>query len=147
MTHQRIIVLFMFIVGGLLILGGVGGFYSLYKASQTYERTTGVVLKLRTKRVYRHRKYVYDTDMLVRYPTVRYGEVSASTKSYNPFRREGDGFLLWYNPDAPRDIRLPFSDCVLWGFLVASGAICVFGGVLMRRFYSTGSNGRTASFR
>ena len=43
MKRVRIFSLLLLVVGTFLLLGGAGGFVSLYMASQKYEHTTGVI--------------------------------------------------------------------------------------------------------
>lgn len=132
MKRNRIVFLLMLVVGAILFLGGIVGFYSLYQNFKEYEHTTAVVLKLQTKKVYRQRKIRYDTDMLLRYPTTKYGELSVSMKSYNPFRHEGDELSLWYHPERPREVIQPLDESLVWGILLIAGLICISGGKIKR---------------
>lgn len=133
MIRFRMVSLLMLAVGVLFLLGGVGGFASLCIASQNYEHTTGVIRKYQTKRVHRFRKIRYKSEMLIGYPTPKYGEMFVSRASYWPFRSEGDRLPVWYHPEHPRDIRLPNSECLLWGFLTVSGLIVIYVGTRLRK--------------
>lgn len=123
--RNPIIALLVLIVGIFLLGEGTAGLYSLYTASQNYERTVGVVRKFQTKRIYRYRKMRYESRMQVVYPTTRYGELSVSKISYWPFRSVGDKLMIWYHPDHPYEIRFPKSECILWAFLIVFGLICI----------------------
>lgn len=125
MTHRRMIMLSALLVGALLLLGGAGGFYSLFVASRSYEKTTGVVRDVRTKKVYRHRRLRYESKMLVSYPTSKYGELRVLKDSYCPFRSKGDELVVWYDSARPEEIRLPRSECAIWAVLLFVGIVLV----------------------
>lgn len=133
MTYRRIVILLMLVGGACLLLGGMAGMYSLYEASQACGRTTGTVRRIQTKRIYRSRKIRYESRMQVCYQTPRYGKLVVSTENYNPFRSEGDEVLVWYHPDRPREIRLPWSECAVWGLLIAAGLTGICIGIVARK--------------
>ena len=120
--RSQIIALLLLISGIVLLGGGVWGFYSLYAISHRYEHTTGIIRTLQTKKIYRYRQIAYSTD--------KYGDLFATRISYWPLRSVGDKVSVWYHPHRPHEIRLPESECMLWGLLVASGFICMCGSVV-----------------
>ena len=119
--HLKVGILLAYIVGSLLLLGGISGFYSLYLASQSYETTTAVITKLQKKKEYRSRKVRYNYTIWISYPTQKYGNLSASQTTHNPFQQVGDELTVWYHPERPREIRLPASECWLWTLLTGLG--------------------------
>lgn len=133
MKRVRIFSLLLLVVGTFLLLGGAGGFVSLYMASQKYEHTTGVIRDYQTRKIYRYRKIRYESQMLISYPTDRYGDLLVTRTSYPPFRSKGDKLPVWYHPDHPREIRLPNSECMLWGLLAVAGLIGIYGGWACRK--------------
>ena len=130
--HLKVGILLAYIVGSLLLLGGISGFYSLYLASQSYETTTAVITKLQKKKEYRSRKVRYNYTIWISYPTQKYGNLSASQTTHNPFQQVGDELTVWYHPERPREIRLPASECWLWTLLTGLGMLCIYGGFYFR---------------
>ena len=130
--HLKVGILLAYIVGSLLLLGGRSGFYSLYLASQSYETTTAVITKLQKKKEYRSRKVRYNYTIWISYPTQKYGNLSASQTTHNPFQQVGDELTVWYHPERPREIRLPASECWLWTLLTGLGLLCIYGGFYFR---------------
>lgn len=130
--HLKVGILLAYIVGSLLLLGGISGFYSLYLASQSYETTTAVITKLQKKKEYRSRKVRYNYTIWISYPTQKYGNLSASQTTHNPFQQVGDKLTVWYHPERPREIRLPASECWLWTLLTGLGLLCIYGGFYFR---------------
>ena len=130
--HLKVGILLVYIVGSLLLLGGISGFHSLYLASQSYETTTAVITKLQKKKEYRSRKVRYNYTIWISYPTQKYGNLSASQTTHNPFQQVGDELTVWYHPERPREIRLPASECWLWTLLTGLGLLCIYGGFYFR---------------
>ena len=130
--HLKVGILLAYIVGSLLLLGGISGFYSLYLASQSYETTTAVITKLQKKKEYRSRKVRYNYTIWISYPTQKYGNLSASQTTHNPFQQVGDELTVWYHPERPREIRLPASEFWLWTLLTGLGLLCIYGGFYFR---------------
>lgn len=130
--HLKVGILLAYIVGSLLLLGGISGFYSLYLASQRHETTTAVITKLQKKKEYRSRKVRYNYAIWISYPTQKYGNLSASQTTHNPFQQVGDELTVWYHPERPREIRLPASECWLWTLLTGLGLLCIYGGFYFR---------------
>ena len=130
--HLKVGILLAYIVGSLLLLGGISVFYSLYLASQSYETTTAVITKLQKKKEYRSRKVRYNYTIWISYPTQKYGNLSASQTTHNPFQQVGDELTVWYHPERPREIRLPASECWLWTLLTGLGLLCIYGGFYFR---------------
>lgn len=132
-SHPQILTFLLLVVGGFLFLGGAVGLTSLYIASKDHESTTGVVKKYDRKRVYRHRKIRYESEMLISYPTPKYGEMHVYKKSHCPFREVGDELTVWYHRERPEEIRLPVSESILFGTLVVFGLLCTYGGICYRK--------------
>lgn len=130
--HLKVGILLAYIVGSLFLLSGISGFYSLYLASQSYETTTAVITKLQKKKGYRSRKVRYNYTIWISYPTQKYGNLSASQTTHNPFQQVGDELTVWYHPERPREIRLPASECWLWTLLTGLGLLCIYGGFYFR---------------
>lgn len=130
--HLKVGILLAYIVGSLFLLSGISGFYSLYLASQSYEKTTAVITKLQKKKEYRSRKVRYNYTIWISYPTQKYGNLSASQTTHNPFQQVGDELTVWYHPERPREIRLPASECWLWTLLTGLGLLCIYGGFYFR---------------
>lgn len=130
--HLKVGILLAYIVGSLFLLSGISGFYSLYLASQSYETTTAVITKLQKKKEYRSRKVRYNYTIWISYPTQKYGNLSASQTTHNPFQQIGDELTVWYHPERPREIRLPASECWLWTLLTGLGLLCIYGGFYFR---------------
>ena len=128
--RSQIIALLLLISGIVLLGGGVWGFYSLYAISHRYEHTTGTIRTLQIQKIYRYRKIRYKKEMQIAYSTDKYGDLFATRISYWPLRSVGDKVSVWYHPHRPHEIRLPESECMLWGLLVASGFICMCGSVV-----------------
>lgn len=131
--NPQIIVLLLLVVGGFLFLGGIVGLSSLIIALKDCETTTGVVKKYNRKRIYRRRKIRYESEMLICYPTLKYGDMYVYEKSHNPFRKVGDELTVWYYRDRPEKIRLPASESSLYGTLVVFGLLGICGGVYCRK--------------
>ena len=130
--HLKVGILLAYIVGSLFLLSGISGFYSLYLASQSYETTTAVITKIQKKKEYRSRKVRYNYTIWISYPTQKYGNLSASQTTHNPFQQVGDELTVWYHPERPREIRLPASECWLWTLLTGLGLLCIYGGFYFR---------------
>lgn len=130
--HLKVGILLAYIVGSLFLLSGISGFYSLYLASQSYETTTAVITKLQKKKEYRSRKVRYNYTIWISYPTQKYGNLSTSQTTHNPFQQVGDELTVWYHPERPREIRLPASECWLWTLLTGLGLLCIYGGFYFR---------------
>jgi hypothetical protein len=128
--HLKVGILLAYIVGSLLLLGGISGFHSL--ASQSYETTTAVITKLQKKKEYRSRKVRYNYTIWISYPTQKYGNLSTSQTTHNSFQQVGDELTVWYHPERPREIRLPASECWLWTLLTGLGLLCIYGGFYFR---------------
>ncbi|CRF35592.1 hypothetical protein BRSU_2757 [Brachyspira suanatina] len=113
-------------VGILLILGAISGFFSIFIASKKYVHTVCIVKQYNTKKVYKSRKLRYENTMLISYETERYGTLYTTLKSYYPFRKVGDKLTLWFDPNKPKNIKLPFSESCIYMLLIVSGSICIY---------------------
>lgn len=132
-SRNTVICLLLFVVGLLMLGGGVYGFVSLSKASGALGHATGVIDKLSYKREYRHRKRRTHWEMRISYETERYGKTYISEKCYLPFRSEGDSIEVLYNPDNPYDVRIPGNERCIWFTLLGVGLLCMSGVWLMLR--------------
>lgn len=131
--HPQLLIFLLLVVGGFLFLGGAVGLTDLYIASKDCESTTGIVKKYDRKRVFRHRKIRYESEILISYPTPQYGDMHVYQRSYCPFRKVGDELTVWYYRERPEKIRLPFSESILFGTLVVFGLLCTYGGICYRK--------------
>lgn len=133
LSRNKIICLLLFVVGLLILGGGIYGLVSLSKASGALGHATGVIDKLSYKREYRHRKRRTHWEMRISYETERYGKTYISEKCYLPFRSEGDSIEVLYNPDNPYDVRIPGNERCIWFTLLGVGLLCMSGVWLMLR--------------
>ncbi|WP_420535850.1 hypothetical protein [Brachyspira intermedia] len=122
----KIIKVIILAAGILLILGAIVGFVSIFIASKKYVHTVCIVEQYNSKKVYKSRKLRYENTMLISYETERYGTLYTTLKSYYPFRKVGDELALWFDPNKPRNIKLPFSESCVYILLIVSGSICIY---------------------
>ena len=100
--------------GIILTLNGVAGLFSFIN-TKNYIHTVGVVEECdRRKRLYKSGETRYEKTMVISYEADKYGTLYTTLKSYYPFRKAGDKMPLWYDADKPREIKLPFSDSILY---------------------------------
>lgn len=121
--RSKVIIFCVLLLGVAMLLGGVCGLMSLYKASRTCEHTTATVHRVDTRRVYRYRKTRYESEMLLSYPTERYGVLYTYRKVYFPFKKAGDRLSVLYEPNKPRNIRFPGIESVQWLLLLLAGIL------------------------
>ena len=95
---------------------GIDKYYFYCYRIKNYTKTIGIVEKYETKRVYKHGKNKYESTMLISYETERFGKLYTSMESYYPFRKVKDKLTLWYDPNKPRNIKLPFSE-IAWALI------------------------------
>ena len=112
----KLTALVIFIVGAILTILGVISITSTVITSKNYKKTIGIVEKYETKRVYKHGKNKYESTMLISYETERFGKLYTTMESYYPFRKVKDELTLWYDPNKPRNIKLPFSE-IAWALI------------------------------
>lgn len=129
MVHYRVMLVFLWVMGIGLLLGGIWELTILYEASQTYERSVGKIENVRTQKVYRNRKPRYNHEMKISYSTSRYGVLYTSKRYYWPFRTLGDEVRVWYHPERPRDICFPEEDGAFGGLLLILGLTVVWCGI------------------
>lgn len=67
----------------------------------------------------------YEDTMVISYETEKYGKLYTTLESEYPFRKVGDKLILWYDPNYPRNIKLPISEGILSIFFAALGIICI----------------------
>lgn len=108
---------------------GVVGFFSFID-TKNYIHTVGVVEKLdRRKIVYNPRKIRHKKVMVISYEADNHGTLYVTRRSYYPFRKVGDELPLWYDPDEPKNIKLPFSDSISNIFTIVLGRILISFGL------------------
>ena len=125
---KLILKIMIFFVGIFLTLWGVIGLYS-FIGTKNYIHTVCTVEQYNSKRVYRAKKTIYENTMLISYETDKYGTLYTTLKSYYPFRKVGDKLALWYDPNEPRNIKLPFSEGILYILDTALGLIFISFGI------------------
>lgn len=126
---RRKLLLYILTAVGVVLLGsGIYGFNSLSKAEDIYEHAKGVVQKATCRRVYKHRKWVVEYEILVFYDTPKYGRLTSYLKSsVFFFLSEGDEVDMLYHPDHPRDVRYPVFEKVLYATLCILGVAISIG--------------------
>lgn len=114
--------------GIVLTLNGVAGLFSFID-TKNYIHTVGVVEECdRRKMVYKSGETRYEKTMVISYEADNHGTLYATLRSYYPFRKVGDEFPLWYDPDKPENIKLPFSDGISSIFSTVLGSILIHFG-------------------
>lgn len=133
-SKNRLFCTVSLVIGLCLLAGGIYGFFSLADAADDYLNTTGVVERVDSKKIYKHRKIRVENKVSVRYKTTLYGELSTTLNFYVPFLMdEGDEIDILYNPRLPRYIRLPGWESLLYGLLLAGGLGATWLSVYMWR--------------
>lgn len=119
----------IFFAGIVLTLDGVRGLFSFIN-TKNYIHTVGVVEEFGIKkRVYESGKIRYKNSMVISYEADNHGTLYATLRSYYPFRKVGDELPLWYDPDEPKNIKLPFSDSISNIFTIVLGRILISFGL------------------
>lgn len=131
MKSKFIVFLWLFI-GGISFSAGSYGLYGLYGQSDKMEHTTGVVTHMKTERIYRHRKQRYKHTARIRYRAKLY-DTHVSRELQNPFIFQGSEISLWYDPDRPEEVIIPFEDGLVWGSIWIFGTFCLFIGIATLR--------------
>ncbi|WPC36812.1 hypothetical protein PQQ32_07930 [Brachyspira hyodysenteriae] len=109
-------------------MDGVAGLFSFIN-TKNYIHTTGVVEECdRRKMVYESGETRYEKIMVISYEADNHGTLYATLRSYYPFRKVGDELPLWYDPDEPKNIKLPFSDSISSIFSTVLGSILIHFG-------------------
>ena len=115
--------------GIVLTLNGVAGLFSFID-TKNYIHTVGVVEECdRRKRVYKSGETRYEKTMVISYEADNHGTLYATLRSYYPFRKVGDELPLWYDPDEPSNIKLPFSDGISSIFSTVLGSLIIHLGL------------------
>ncbi|ASJ22787.1 hypothetical protein BHAMNSH16_07405 [Brachyspira hampsonii] len=122
---KKIYRIIIFIAGIFLFAGGIIGIFSIFIGTKNYIHTVCIVEQYNSKKVYKHRKIRYENTMVISYDTDKYGKLYTTLKSYYHFRKVGDKLILWYNHEKPRDIKLPFSECILYTLFILFGLIFI----------------------
>ncbi|OEJ15166.1 hypothetical protein BFL38_12710 [Brachyspira hampsonii] len=123
---EKILVCF---AGIALTFEGVVGFFSFIN-TRNYIHTVGVVEKLdRKKIVYNPRKIRYKKVMVISYEADNHGTLYAALRSHYPFRKVGDELPLWYDPDEPKNIKLPISDSISYILSIVIGLLIIYFGI------------------
>lgn len=126
------LVMAILLIGMALLLGGGYGLYSIRQAEKAYESTVGIVKRVDYKRVRRHRKVLTKCEILLRYDTHRYGELSVLKEPILSLWGKGDEIRILYHPERPREVRFPVCEKWLWSILLVGGVVCVGGGLALR---------------
>ena len=58
-------------------------------------------------------------------------QLYAKLKSHYPFRKVGDKLPLWFDPNKPRNIKLPFSESCIGILLIVSGLVLIYLGIFI----------------
>ncbi|ANN63616.1 DUF3592 domain-containing protein [Brachyspira hyodysenteriae] len=115
--------------GIVLTLDGVAGLFSFID-TKNYIHTVGVVEECdRRKRVYESGETRYEKTMVISYEADNHGTLYATLRSYYPFRKVGDELPLWYDPDEPSNIKLPFSDSISYILSIVIGSLIIHFGL------------------
>ena len=115
--------------GIVLTLNGAAGLFSFID-TKNYIHTVGVVEECdRRKRLYKSGETRYEKTMVISYEADKYGTLYATIRSYYPFRKVGDELTLWYDPDDPSNIKLPFSDGISFILSIVIGSLIIHFGL------------------
>ncbi|WP_239648960.1 DUF3592 domain-containing protein [Brachyspira hyodysenteriae] len=110
-------------------MDGVAGLFSFID-TKNYIHTVGVVEECdRRKRVYESGETRYEKTMVISYEADNHGTLYATLRSYYPFRKVGDELPLWYDPDEPSNIKLPFSDSISYILSIVIGSLIIHFGL------------------
>lgn len=129
---SKFIILLLLLIGGISFLIGSYGLYVLYDKSGNMVHTTGIVTDINKDRIYRQRKFRYKTTARVQYKVDLY-DTNIRKRLRNPFISEGSEVTLWYNPEVPTEVIIPFDDGWVWGCSWIGGALCIIVGVVVIR--------------
>ena len=114
--------------GIVLTLNGVAGLFSFID-TKNYIHTVGVVEECdRRKRVYKSGETRYEKTMVISYEADNHGTLYATLRSHYPFRKVGDELPLWYDPDEPKNIKLPLSDTISYILSLVIGLLIIYFG-------------------
>ena len=115
--------------GIVLTLNGIAGLFSFIN-TKNYIHTVGVVEECdRRKRVYKSGETRYEKTMVISYEADNHGTLYATLRSHYPFRKVGDELPLWYDPDEPSNIKLPFSDGISYILSIVIGSLIIHFGL------------------
>ena len=115
--------------GIVLTLNGVAGLFSFID-TKNYIHTVGVVEECdRRKRVYKSGETRYEKTMVISYEADNHGTLYATLRSHYPFRKVGDELPLWYDPDEPKNIKLPLSDSISYILSIVIGLLIIYFGI------------------
>ena len=128
---MNIKIIAVFVLGILLILGGITGLASIVIVSKKYVHTVCIVEEYNSEKVYKSGKLRHKNTMVISYETEKYGKLYTTLKSYYPFRKVGDKLALWFDPNKPRNIKLPFSESCIGILLIVSGLVFIYIGILI----------------
>ena len=115
--------------GIILTLNGVAGLFSFIN-TKNYIHTVGVVEECdRRKRVYKSGETRYEKTMVISYEADNHGTLYATLRSHYPFRKVGDELPLWYDPNEPKNIKLPLSDTISYILSLVIGLLIIYFGI------------------
>ncbi|CRF35463.1 hypothetical protein BRSU_2673 [Brachyspira suanatina] len=119
----------IYFAGIVLTLNGVAGLFSFID-TKNYIHTVGVVEECdRRKRIYKSGETRYEKTMVISYEADNHGTLYATLRSHYPFRKVGDELPLWYDPDEPQKIKLPFSDSISYILSIIIGLLIIYFGI------------------
>ena len=121
----------VFVLGILLILGGIKRLADVVIVSKTYVHTACIVEQHNSEKVYKSGKLRHQNTMVISYETEKYGKLYTTLKSHYPFRKVGDKLPLWFDPNKPRNIKLPFSESCIGISLIVSGLVLIYLGIFI----------------
>lgn len=123
--QMKMVKVIVFIAGIFMLSASIFGFWHIFYTYKKYIHTVCIVEKLHRKKVYKYRKMRYEDTMVISYETDKYGKLYTTLESNYPFRKVGDKLILWYDPNYPRNIKLPISEVILSIFFAALGVMCI----------------------
>lgn len=118
------LVMAILLIGMALLLGGGYGLYSIRQAEKEYESTVGIVKRMDYKRVHRHRKVLTKCEILLRYDTRRYGELSVLKEPILPLwgKEMKSGSFIIRNGPGSSGFRFVRNGC---------GVFCLWAGAFV----------------
>lgn len=127
---SKTIIALLFIVGGISFLLGLYCCYSMYEKSCHLEHTRGIVKEMRVHKVYKHRKMRRIQEAVINYDTNKYGNYQISMRLSNPLIFQGTELTIWYNPERPEHVVIPYEDGLTWIMLLGFGLLCLVLGAI-----------------
>lgn len=134
MKSSNMVYVAFFLIGFVLLVLGIGGFVSLGMVLKDWTPARGVIERVESRRIYKHRKMRWEHQVDVRYETVEFGEMNTWKKVYLTIgMKEGNEIALLYNPDYVREVRFPVDEGWLYGLFSAAGVGLFWIGNVLRK--------------